>query len=179
MPPLVGGRQPHLRVFTDPVILKLDAGASHRRIQLLLLLPILLEGDDEEVPPKIEVGADPQKSLTQGNERRYVLDLVGIEVLWLYLVVVQQSSKESVGGGGKPALMEAHERDDMPSGGDGTSSSSGNSHSSAVVRAQRRPRRTRPSKRWRVFSERHHGSIGRWGWVDANLTTANTQMRGT
>ena len=93
----------------------MDADASHRRMQLLpaTLLPLLLEGDGEEVPPQIEVGDDPQESLTQGDERRHVLDPIGVEVLQLYLVIEQQSSKESVGGGGELALMEAHERDDI------------------------------------------------------------------
>ena len=81
MPPLDGGRQPHCRVVADPVIPKLDAGASHRRTQLLPLLPLLLEGDGVEVPPQIKVGADPQESLTQGDKRRHVLDPIGVEVL--------------------------------------------------------------------------------------------------
>ena len=83
---------------------------SHWRVQLLLLLPLLLEGDGEEVPPQIKVGTDPQKYLTQGDERRHVLDSVGIEVLQLDLVVVQQPPKKSVGGGHEPTLMEVGER---------------------------------------------------------------------
>ena len=86
---LVGGRQLHRRGLTDLVIPKENAGASHRRIQLLLLLRLLLEGNGEEVPPHIKVGTNPQESLTQGEECRHVLDFIGIEVLQLYLVVVQ------------------------------------------------------------------------------------------
>ena len=61
MSPVVGGRQLHRWVLVDPVVLEVDAGTSHRRMQLLpgALLPLLLEGDDEEVPPQIKVGTDP------------------------------------------------------------------------------------------------------------------------
>ena len=59
MPPLVGGQQSHRWVLIDPVVLEVDADASHRRIQLLLLLPLLLEGNGEEVLPQIKVGTDP------------------------------------------------------------------------------------------------------------------------
>ena len=51
-----------------------------------------MEGDGEEVPPQVEVGADPQESLAQGFERHHVLDPVGIEMLQLNLVEVQQPS---------------------------------------------------------------------------------------
>ena len=61
MLPLVGRGQPHKRVLTDPVVMELDTGAPHRHVQFLpaALLPLLLKGDGEEVPPQIEVGADP------------------------------------------------------------------------------------------------------------------------
>ena len=61
MPPLVRRREPHGRVLADLIVPKLDAGAPHRHVQLLpaALLPLLLEGDGEEVPPQIEVGTDP------------------------------------------------------------------------------------------------------------------------
>ena len=106
----------HWRLFIDPVVLELDAGASHRCVQLLLLLPLLLKGDDEEVQPQIKVGTDPQESLTQGNERRHVLDSIGIEVLQLNLVVVQQPPKKFVSRGSKPPLMEVHEQDNIAIG---------------------------------------------------------------
>jgi hypothetical protein len=41
----------HRWVLIDPVVLELDASASHRLVQLLLLLPLLQEGDGKEVPP--------------------------------------------------------------------------------------------------------------------------------
>ena len=43
------------------IVLELDAGAPHQHVQLLPIafLPLLLEGDGEEVPPEIEMGADP------------------------------------------------------------------------------------------------------------------------
>ena len=51
---------------------------------------------------------------------------------------------------------------------DGISSSPGSNHSSPEVHARRRPRWMRPSMRWKVMSERHHGSIGGgggWMWA--------------
>ena len=113
MPPLVGGRQSHRRVLADPVVLEVDAGASHRCIQLLLLLSLLLEGDGEEVPPQIKVGTDPQESLTQGDERHNVLDSIGIKMLQLHLVVVQQSPKKLMGRGGESPLVEVSEGHDV------------------------------------------------------------------
>jgi hypothetical protein len=61
MSPLVGGQQPHRRVLADLVVLEVDAGVSHQRMQLLpaTLLPLLLEGVSKEVPPQIKVGTDP------------------------------------------------------------------------------------------------------------------------
>ena len=73
------------------------------------LIPLLLEGDSEEVPPQVKVGADPQESLAQGDECRHVLDPVGIEMLQFDLVVMQQPLKKSVGGGRDPMLMEVGE----------------------------------------------------------------------
>ena len=51
---------------------------------------------------RLEVGTNPQESLTQGDEHRNVLDSVGIKVLALYLVVVQQSPKKLMGGVANP-----------------------------------------------------------------------------
>ena len=69
MPPLIGRREPHGRVLADPIVPKLDAGAPHRHVQLLpaaflpllptAFLPLLLEVDGKEMPPQVEVGADP------------------------------------------------------------------------------------------------------------------------
>ena len=69
----------------------LDASAPHRHVQRLptALLPLLLEVDGEEIPPQVKVGADPQKSFTQHDERRHVLDFIGIKMLQLNLVEVQ------------------------------------------------------------------------------------------
>ena len=79
----------HWQVFADPVVLELDADASHQRVQLLLLLRLLLKGDGEEIPPQIKVGTDPQESLTHGDERHHMLNPVGIKVLQLDLVVMK------------------------------------------------------------------------------------------
>ena len=87
----------------------MDADASHRRIQLLLLLPLLLEGNGEEVLPQIKVGTDPKESLTQGDKHHHVLDSIGIEVLQLDLVVVQRPPKKSMSRGSEPTLMEVGE----------------------------------------------------------------------
>ena len=83
MPPLVGHREPHGRVLADPIVPKLDAGAPHRHVQLLLaaILPLLLEVDSEEIPPQVEVGAYPQESFAQRDERRHVLYPIRIEML--------------------------------------------------------------------------------------------------
>ena len=61
VPPLVGCREPHGQVLADPIVSELDAGASHRHVQLLptALLSLLLEVDGEEIPPQVKVGAHP------------------------------------------------------------------------------------------------------------------------
>ena len=90
VPPLVGCQETHGRVLADPIIPKLDAGAPHWHVQLLptTLLPLLLEVDGEEIPPQVKLGADPQESFAQRDERRHVLDPIGIEMLQLDLVEV-------------------------------------------------------------------------------------------
>ena len=94
----------------------MDTSASHRRVQLLLLLSLLLEGDSDEVPPQVKVRTNPQESLTQGDEHRNVLDFVGIKVLQLHLVVMQQPPKELMGGGGESPLVEVSEGHDVAIG---------------------------------------------------------------
>ena len=91
VPPLVGRREPNGRVLADPIVLKLDADAPHRHVQLLpaALLPLLIEVDGEEIPPQVEVGADPQESFAQRDERHHVLYPIGIEMQQLNLVEVQ------------------------------------------------------------------------------------------
>ena len=91
VPPLVGRRELHGRVLADLIVPKLDAGAPHQHVQLLpaTLLPLLLEVDDEEIPPQVKVGADPQESFAQCDECHHVLDPVAIEMLQLNLVEVQ------------------------------------------------------------------------------------------
>jgi len=61
VPPLVGHQEPHGWVLADPIVPKLDASAPHRHVQLLpvALLPLLLEVDGEEIPPQLEVRANP------------------------------------------------------------------------------------------------------------------------
>ena len=54
----------HQRVLVDSVVVKRDAGASHRHTQLSLLILLLQEGDGEEIPPQVEVGTNPQEPLT-------------------------------------------------------------------------------------------------------------------
>ena len=56
MTPYVGRRKLHGRVLADPIVLELDAGAPHVQLLPAALLPLLLEGDDEEVRPQVEVG---------------------------------------------------------------------------------------------------------------------------
>ena len=83
MPPLVGHREPHGRVLADPIVPKLDASAPHRHAQLLptAFVPLPLEVDSEEIPPQVEVGADPQESFAQRDEHRHVLDPIGTKML--------------------------------------------------------------------------------------------------
>ena len=109
MPPLIGGRQTDRRVFVYLVVAELNADTSHRHAQLLPLLPLLEEGDDEEVPPQVEVGTNPQEPLTQGDKCCNVLDPVGSKVLQLHIVVMQQPPKELVGRGGESPLVEVSE----------------------------------------------------------------------
>ena len=78
-------------------------------MQLLLPDPSLQKIDGEDMPPQIEVGINPQEPLTQGDERRNVLDPIGSKVLQLHLVVIQQPPKELVGGGGEFSLVKASE----------------------------------------------------------------------
>ena len=61
VPSLIRRQELHGRVLADPIIPKLDAGAPHWHVQLLptTLLPLLPEVDGEEIPPQVEVGADP------------------------------------------------------------------------------------------------------------------------
>ena len=63
------------------MVAEVDAGAPHRRVQLLLPDPPLHKIDGEEIPSQVEVGTDPQEPLAQGDERRNVLDPVGGKVL--------------------------------------------------------------------------------------------------
>ena len=116
MPPLVGGQQTHRWVFVHSVVAEMNAGTSHRHAQLLLLLPLLEEGDGEEVPPQVKVGTNPQEPLGKGDERRNVLDPVGSKVLQLHIVVIQQPPKKLVGGGGESPLMEVSEGHDVAVG---------------------------------------------------------------
>ena len=71
----------HRRVFVHLVVEEMNAGASHRHAQLLLLNLLLRQVDGKEIPPQIKVGTNPQEPLTQGDERRNVLDLIGSKVL--------------------------------------------------------------------------------------------------
>ena len=71
----------HRRILIDAVVAKLNASTSHRHVQLLLLLLLLQKGDDKEIRPQVKVGTNPQESLTQGNERRNVLNPIRSEML--------------------------------------------------------------------------------------------------
>ena len=67
----------------------MNASTSHRHAQLLLPNLLLGQVDGEEILPQVEVGTNPQEPLTQGDERRNVLDPIGSKVLQLHLVVIQ------------------------------------------------------------------------------------------
>ena len=59
------------------------------------------------------MGTNPQERLTQGDERRNVLDPIGSKVLQLHLVVIQQPSKELVSRYGESPLMEESKGHDI------------------------------------------------------------------
>ena len=106
MPPLVGARQTHRQVFVHLVVAEMNDGTSHRHAQLLLPDLLLQKVDSEEISPQVEVGTNPQEPLTQGDERRNVLDPIGSKVLQLHLIVIQQPSKELVGEDGESLLVK-------------------------------------------------------------------------
>jgi len=62
------------------------------------------------------VGTNPQEPLTQGDERRNVLDPIRIKVLQLHLVVLQQPLKELMSGHGESSLVEESKGHDIPFG---------------------------------------------------------------
>ena len=52
------------------------------------------------------MGTNPQEPLTQGDERRNVLDPIESKVLQLHIVVIQQPLKELVGGVANPRPLK-------------------------------------------------------------------------
>ena len=62
------------------------------------------------------MGTNPQEPLTQGDERRNVLDPIGSKVLQLHLVVIQQPPKKLMGRNGESSLMEESKGHDIPLG---------------------------------------------------------------
>jgi hypothetical protein len=139
----------------------MDADASHRHRQVrLFLLPLLEQGDGEEVPPQLEVGLDPKISLAQGDEGRNVQNPIRIQVLQLDLLVVQQHPEESVGRARKPMLEEGHEGHNVTVGRRRRILTAGHEPSISAVLAQMRLRLMRPSIRGWVTSEQYHKSMG-------------------
>ena len=100
--------------YAPPVVAEVDAGAPHRRMQLLLPDQPFHKIDGKEIPPQVKVGTDPQEPLAQGDECRNVLDPVGGEVLQFHLIVVQQPPEKLMGGHGESPLMEVSKRHDVP-----------------------------------------------------------------
>ena len=94
----------------------MNIGTTHRHVHILPPNLPLRQTDGEEVPPHIEVGIDPQQTLTQGNKRRHVLNTVGGKMLQLHLVIIQQPLKKSMRGYGKPPLMKDGKGHDVPFG---------------------------------------------------------------
>jgi hypothetical protein len=76
-------------------------------------VPLLDQGDGEEVPLELEVRFNPQEPLTQLDEGRDLLDPIQIEVLQLNLVVMEEPPEEGMRGHPKPALMEVREGDNV------------------------------------------------------------------
>jgi hypothetical protein len=110
MPPLVGLRGGEGHVLMGPESVKMDSSAAYRGHQPILLLD---QGDSEEVPPKLDVGFDPQESLAQRDEGHDLWDPIRVEMLQLDLVVMAEPQEEGMRGHPKPALVEVHEGDDV------------------------------------------------------------------
>jgi hypothetical protein len=72
---------------------------------------------------------------------------------------MKEPLEEGMRGCPKPALVEVREGDNMPSRGADNSSRPGMSHSSPTDHGQRSPRLTRPSRRYRLTSERYDDAI--------------------
>jgi len=94
----------------------MNAGTSHRHVHILPPNLPLRQTDSEEVPPQIEVGIDPQETLTQGNKCRHMLDTIGGKMLQLHLVIIQQPPKKSMRGYGKSPLMKDGKGHGVPFG---------------------------------------------------------------
>ena len=92
----------------------MNAGTSHRHTHILPHNLPLRQTDGEEVPPQVDMGIDPQETLTQGNKRRHVLNTVGGKMLQLHLVIIQQPLKKSMRGYGKSPLMKDGKGHDVP-----------------------------------------------------------------
>jgi hypothetical protein len=110
VPPYVGlcGGDGH--VFIGPRPAEMDPGSSYQGHRPV---PLLDQGDSEEVPPQLKVRFDPQEFLAQHDEGRDLLDPVRVEVLQLYLIVMKEPSEEGMRGRPEPALVEVHEGDDV------------------------------------------------------------------
>ena len=62
------------------------------------------------------MGTNPQEPLTKGDERRNMLDPIGIKVLQLHLVVIQQPLKELMSRYTESSLMEESKGHDISFG---------------------------------------------------------------
>jgi hypothetical protein len=76
-------------------------------------VPLLDQGDGEEVRAQLKVRFDPQESLTQHDEGCDLLDPIRVEVLQLYLIVMEEPLEEGMKGRPKPTIMEVREGDDV------------------------------------------------------------------
>ncbi|KAK8448167.1 hypothetical protein SEVIR_8G238775v4 [Setaria viridis] len=120
MPPLVGHRGLHRHVLLGASMTEMNPGAPNRHRRRPLLAPglprLLIQAHREEILSQLEVGLNPQESLTQRDECRDVLDPIGVEVLELEPVVVKKPAEEAAWRGGESPLVEVGEGDDVAGG---------------------------------------------------------------
>jgi hypothetical protein len=77
--------------FVGPGFAEVDSGAIYQGRRPI---PLLDQGDGEEVSPELEVRFDPQEPLTQRDEGCNLLYPVRVDVLQLNLVVMEEPQKK-------------------------------------------------------------------------------------
>ena len=113
MPALVGGCEVDGEVEVAPAGLCLQSGATDRR-RAALRSP--LQRKTEEMGKVVGVGLAAQVPLTQGLERRHVLDAVRSQMLELETGPLEGTPEEGAGRDSEAPLVESHERHHVAGG---------------------------------------------------------------